>query len=100
MEYSGTDFYCDVALAGAIPLQMEYESDHVLAFHHTRPSFPVHIIVIPKRHIASLLTLTEDDNPVLLELIEVIKTVAAKVEKEHGAARILTNIGQYQDSKH
>ncbi len=100
MEYSGNDFYCDVALAGAVPLQKEYESDTVLAFHHTRPSFPVHIIVIPKRHISSLLTLGPDDEATLLEMIDVIKEVATKVEKQHGAARVLTNVGEYQDSKH
>ncbi len=81
-------------------LDKVYESETVLAFHHTRPSFPVHIIVIPKRHIASLLTLGPDDEATLLEMIDVIKEVATKVEKEHGAARVLTNIGEYQDSKH
>jgi histidine triad (HIT) family protein len=100
MEYSGNDFYCDVALAGTVQLHKEYESQEVLAFQHTRPSFPVHIIVIPKRHISSFLTLTAEDNEIVLELVRVIKDIAAKVEKEQGAARILTNVGTYQDSKH
>jgi len=100
MKYTGNDFYCDVVLKGAIPLKKEYESENVLAYHHTRPSWPVHIVVVPKRHIASFTTLTEVDMPVLLEIIEVLKNLAAKVEKEHGSARILTNLGEYQDSKH
>ena len=41
-----------------------------------------------------------DDTPVLLEMIAVMKTLAAKVTAVHGAARILTNLGRYQDSKH
>jgi histidine triad (HIT) family protein len=98
--YKGNDFYCDVALKGEVELVKEYESDSVLAFRHTRKRYPVHIIVIPKRHISSLLTLTKDEDPILLELVETIKTIAAKVTKENGAARVLTNLGEYQDSKH
>lgn len=100
MNYSGNDFYCDVALKGLIPLKKEYESENVLAFHHGRPSWPVHIVVVPKKHISSFTTLSAKDTPILLEIVEVLKTLAAKVEKEHGAARILTNLGKYQDSKH
>lgn len=100
MEYAGKDFYCDVALKGLIPLQKEYESEQVLAYHHTRPHWPVHIVVVPKRHIDSFTSIGESDLPVVLELLEVLKTIASKVEKEHGAARILTNLGAYQDSKH
>ena len=47
MTYSGVDFYCDVALKGEIPLQKEYESEYVLAYHHTKPHWPVHIVVVP-----------------------------------------------------
>ncbi len=100
MDYQGTDFYCDVALKGEVPLEKEYESDTVLAFRHTRKSFPEHVVVIPKKHIASLLTLTKEEEPILLEMISVIQTLAAKMTAEHGAARVLTNLGDYQDSKH
>lgn len=100
MEYSGNDFYCDVVLKGELSLQKEYESERVLAYHHTRPYCPVHIVVVPKKHIASFTALTEEDTPVLLEILEVLKSLAAKVEHEQGAARILTNLGNYQDNKH
>lgn len=100
MDYSGTDFYCDIALKGLIPLEKEYESENVLAYRHTRPHWSVHIVVVPKKHISSFTTLTKEEMPILLEIIEVLKILAEKVEKEHGAARILTNLGTYQDSKH
>ena len=57
----------------------------------------MHIVVVPKRHVASLL---EAENELLIELFAVIKEVAASVTNEHGAARVLTNLGEYQDSKH
>jgi histidine triad (HIT) family protein len=94
------DFYCEEALSGRTPINKVIETGNVLAFHHTRPFWPVHIVVIPKRHINSLLTLEESDNELLIELFDIIKRIAAQVAAEYGAARILTNLGKYQDSKH
>jgi histidine triad (HIT) family protein len=47
-----------------------------------------------------LLTLGDEDGQLLLELLEVVRQVAARVVVEHGACRVITNLGNYQDSKH
>ena len=94
------DFYCENVLNGLIEVNRVHETENVLAYHHTRPFWETHIVVIPKRHISSLLTLEPRDNELFLELFEVIRSVATKVVKENGAARVLTNLGEYQDSKH
>jgi histidine triad (HIT) family protein len=94
------DFYCDEVLSGRTAVERVLETVNVLAFHHTRPFYPVHVVVIPKRHVTSLLTLGEDDNDLLIELVEVIKRVAAQVVEEHGACRVTTNLGEYQESKY
>ena len=94
------DFYCEEVLSGRTPVSIVRETDNVLAYHHTRPFWPVHIVVIPKRHIASLLALEDGDDPLLLELLGVVRDVAKAVLAEHGACRVLTNLGKYQDSKH
>ena len=94
------DFYCDEVLSGRTTVKKVFETADVLAFQHTRPFYPVHVVVIPKRHIASLLTLEEEDNSLLLELIKVIRQVAAQVVEECGACRVITNLGEYQESKH
>ena len=94
------DFYCDEVLSGRTPVEKLVETDNVLAFYHTRPFYPVHVVVIPKRHVGSLLTLGEEDRPLLLELIGVIQQVASQVVEENGACRVLTNLGEYQESKH
>lgn len=94
------DFYCDEVLSGRTPVQRVVETGSVLAFHHTRPFYPVHIVVIPKHHIESLLTLGDEDGQLLLELLEVVRQVASRVVGEHGACRVITNLGEYQDSKH
>jgi len=94
------DFYCDEVLSGKITVRKVMETENVLAYYHTKPFYPIHIVTIPKKHIASLITLEEADNNLLLELFGVIKQVAATVTQEHGACRVITNIGKYQDSKH
>src|SRR5688500_13288463 len=92
------DFYCDEVLSRKTSVERVFETENVLAYHHTRPFWETHIVVIPKIHVGSLLTI--DDNALLLELIDAIKQVAAGVVEEKGAARVLTNLGNYQDSKH
>lgn len=94
------DFYCDEVLSGRTPVRVVAETDDILAFHHTRPYWPVHIVVIPKRHIPSLLAYEPHDSPLLMELLSVVQQVAAHVNAEHGACRVLTNLGAYQESKH
>lgn len=94
------DFYCDEVLSGKTQVKKVLETENVLAYYHTRPFYPVHIVAIPKKHISSLLTLEVNDNELLLELLDVIKQVATKVTMDYGACRVLTNLGKYQDSKH
>lgn len=91
------DFYCDEVLNGKTQVERVFETDNVLAYYHTRPFWETHIVVIPKTHVASLLAV---ENDLLIELLDVVKKVAAKVVEEKGAARVLTNLGDYQDSKH
>lgn len=94
------DFYCDEVLSGYTAVDKVHDTANVLAYHHTRPFYPVHIVVVPKRHIPSLIALEEGDNEILLELLSVIKKIAAQVTSEYGACRVITNLGKYQDSKH
>ena len=96
----GDDFYCDEVLSGRTPVEIVAETSDVLAFHHTRPFWPVHIVVIPKLHIPSLVDLGRGGEELLGKVLEVVRRIAADVAAEHGACRVLTNLGAYQDSKH
>ena len=71
-----------------------------LAFHHTRPFWSTHIVVVPKRHIASLTTVNAEDEPDIRALLAVVQRVARELETAEGAAGVSTNLGSYQDSKH
>jgi histidine triad (HIT) family protein len=91
------DFYCEEVLSGKTHVEKVFETENVLAYHHTRPFWETHIVVIPKTHVDNLLTV---DNELLIELLDVVRKVASGVLGDKGAARVLTNLGQYQDSKH
>jgi histidine triad (HIT) family protein len=93
------DFYCDEVLSGHTPVERVLETETVLACHHTRPFWPVHIVVIPKQHVSALLTI-DAASDLLGELLSVIQQVARQVVAEHGACRVLTNVGEYQNTKH
>ncbi|MBS4198568.1 HIT domain-containing protein [Bacillus sp. FJAT-49732] len=94
------DFYCDEVLSGKTSVRKVMETENVLAFYHTKPFYRVHIVAIPKKHIPSLLSLEESDNELFLELFSVIKQVASKVNSENRACKVITNLGDYQESKH
>jgi histidine triad (HIT) family protein len=97
--YTGNDIYCDLIIPQKIEVKVIKETDNVLAFYHTRPHWPTHIIVIPKQHIDSLITL-DLDAPITKELLSMVQEIATMVAKEHASCRVLTNLGDYQDSKH
>lgn len=97
---TASDYYCEEVLSGRTAVEVVRETDEILAYHHTRPFWPVHIVVIPKLHVPSLIDLGPADPALLGELLGVVRDVAAEVTAEHGACRVLTNLGEYQDSKH
>lgn len=94
------DFYCEEVLSGKTAVEKVVETNNVLAYYHTKPAYQSHIVVIPKKHVSSLIALDEEDNALLLELLSIVKFVAESTVKNYGACRVITNLGAYQDSKH
>ncbi|MBO9597110.1 MAG: histidine triad nucleotide-binding protein [Cohnella sp.] len=84
--------FCKI-VEGSIPSRIAYEDEHVVAFHDIAPQAPVHILVIPKKHITAL----NDAKPEDLELLGRIQLAARHVAKEAGIAesgyRVVTNNG-------
>lgn len=85
--------FCKI-IKGEIPSAKVYEDDKVYAFRDIEPQAPVHILIIPKAHIASANELTE----VNASIVGHIFAVAAKIAKEEGIAeggyRIVNNCGE------
>ena len=96
----GDDWYCVEVLGGRQRITIVEETHHFLAFHHTKPAYDAaHVAVIPKEHIVSMLELSHDAG-LVVEMFALLQQLARAVVDEHGAARVVTNIGAYQDSKH
>jgi histidine triad (HIT) family protein len=99
-DYAGQDFYCDVAIPRAHELDVLHDDSEVLAYRHTKPFWRTHLVIVPKRHIASFTTISSGDAVTVTALFAVVQRIARDVEEREGAAAVLTNLGTYQDSKH
>ena len=84
--------FCKI-VNGDIPSNKVYEDDTVLAFHDIAPQMPVHVIVIPKMHIASAAEVNEDNSAVIGHIFEVIPKIAKDLGLDNGF-RIINNCGK------
>jgi histidine triad (HIT) family protein len=83
--------FCKIG-AGEIPSDRVYEDDDVVAFRDIEPQAPVHLLVIPKRHVASLSDATDDDRELLGRLLAKIPELA-EAEGVGDAYRVVNNRG-------
>lgn len=83
--------FCKIA-KGEIQSKKAYEDEQVLAFYDLEPQAPVHILVIPKAHIASLAEITPENSGVVSHIYEVIARLAEELKLETGF-RVATNCG-------
>ncbi len=84
--------FCKIA-SGDIPSRKVYEDDKVFAFHDINPLRPVHILVVPKRHLTSLSTVAEADEPVLGRILAVANRLACEQGSPDGF-RVIINTGR------
>lgn len=84
-------------MSSALPLNRLYESQGWLVFRHPHPTYPFHVLLVPKRAIPSLTDLKDEDAPLLAELVEVVKIVIAKFGLEDQGYRLIANGGPSQD---
>lgn len=94
------DWYCAQVIPGTAGVEIVAENEHALALLAPEPLYPVHVIVIPKRHIRSLVDAAPGDQPALVSTLALVQEMAASVEAEHGACQVFTNLGAYQHNKH
>lgn len=79
---------------GEIPAKIVYQDDRCLAFHDIAPQAPTHVVVIPKKEIASLNELTPGDETLVGHLVVVIGELARKLQLDEGY-RVVVNCGPY-----
>ncbi len=84
--------FCRIARR-EIPAQLVHETETVLAFRDIDPKAPLHVLVIPKRHIESVNAVTEADATLLGELIVAARAIAAAEGADRDGYRLVMNTG-------
>ena len=93
--------FCKI-IKGEIPSTKVYEDDEILAFRDIHPVAPVHILVIPKKHISILTDLKQEDEAVVGKIYSVINKIAKQENIFEKGFRVIVNCGEDggQEVKH
>ncbi|HSM58267.1 MAG TPA: HIT domain-containing protein [Candidatus Sulfomarinibacteraceae bacterium] len=83
-----------------LPVERLRETETLIAFHHPRPSSPVHILLVPRRSLRGLADLGPDDAGFLAELLEMVNELVQEFDLERRGYRLIVNGGAYQDVPH
>jgi histidine triad (HIT) family protein len=92
MSTSDNCIFCKI-VRGEIPSKKVYEDDNMLAFHDIHPAAPVHVLMIPKKHIESLGTLEPSDAAIVGAMMVKIPEIAKLVGLNDGF-RLISNSGR------
>ena len=84
--------FCKIS-EGEIPSNKVYEDEFCLAFHDINPQTPIHVLVIPKKHISSADDIDLTNSEYVAKIFEAIPTIAAKAGLVNGY-RIISNCGE------
>jgi histidine triad (HIT) family protein len=69
--------FCRV-VARESPAEIEYEDDEILAFHDIYPKAPIHVLIVPKRHIESVMTLSPEEAPLVGRLVLAARAIGER----------------------
>jgi histidine triad (HIT) family protein len=85
------DWYCEDVLSDKIQVSKVWEDDLVLAFHHPEPHQAVHVVVIPKKHISSILDPLALDGGLLSSMVKAVQVSALSLELDKEGFYVRTN---------
>ncbi len=81
-------------IAREIPADIVYEDDDCLAFHDIHPQAPVHVLVIPKRKVENVASLTDGDQELAGKLLLAVRNVAQQLKLDDAGYRVVANCGR------
>jgi histidine triad (HIT) family protein len=85
--------FCKI-VAGEIPSERVFETDTVVAFKDINPLAPVHVLIIPKRHIPTINDVAEDDRAVMADVLQAAPEVAELMGVKESGYRVFFNVGR------
>lgn len=92
--------FCKI-VEGSIPSEKVYEDESIVCFKDINPTCPVHVLIIPKKHITSLDELSQEDEKLISHMMLKVKDIAKKMNLDNGY-RLVINTGEdgQQSVKH
>ena len=85
--------FCKI-IKGEIPSSKVYEDEEILAFNDINPAAPIHVLVIPKKHITSLAEMEEGDEAIIGNIYKVINQIAEEKGVKEKGYRVIVNCGK------
>jgi histidine triad (HIT) family protein len=79
----------------AIPVKRLHETDTLMAFYHPKPAYPFHVLIVPKKVVASLTELDPADTAFLTDLYSTVQSLVEEFKLP--AYRLIVNGGEFQD---
>jgi len=84
--------FCKIAKK-ELPAKIRYEDEEIIAFDDTNPKAPVHILIVPKKHIESVNTLIERDAELIGKMVLVAQKLARQTRIDKTGYRLIINTG-------
>jgi histidine triad (HIT) family protein len=80
-----------------IPLDRLRETATLVAFYHPRPNYPFHVLLVPKRELPGLQSLSAADSDFMLDVFQTAQSLVAEFDLEEAGYRLIVNGGAFQD---
>lgn len=84
--------FCQIANK-EIPSNFVYETENLVAFRDLNPQAPVHILVVPKKHITSMNEINSENSSVIAEIFEAVSIIAEQEGIKESGYRVISNCG-------
>ncbi len=85
--------FCKIANK-EIPSDCVYETENIIAFRDLNPQAPVHILIVPKIHIASMNDINSENSAVISEIFETVNKIAEQEDIKDSGYRVISNCGE------
>jgi histidine triad (HIT) family protein len=83
--------FCNIA-RGKTQTEFLFQNDNLVVFRDIKPHAPVHILIVPKRHIRSINDIQPEDNPLIAEMIHTARDMAAELGVRESGYKLLFNV--------
>ena len=85
--------FCQIVV-GELPANILYRDEKVIAFPDINPLAPIHLLIVPRKHIPSLAHLSEDDSPLIGDMVNIANQLVKMENISESGYRLVINCGQ------